>query len=278
MSTSHRAIKAPTAAERILERDLGAPVEAWLQSQSYVASKEVKHLGKIADFVGVRGTKLITVEMKTEVTLALLTQAAHWIPYVNESWIAVPEKPINDVRAYGYRICREQGIGVLTVRPLSKVEQSRQNQNVDLDVANTGLLARVTVVMQAVTVSSNEVDTTPFHDILRPEHQTFSEAGTKSGLRVGPFQDMCQSVRDLLQASGGAATLEDVAKRAKRPSKAVVELLKSKRIPGVRLDGSGLGPVMVRLCEVGNEASVMNERASKSRPARYVPGMGMVQV
>ncbi len=269
--------KVPTAAERILERDLGAPVEATLQSQGYIVNKEVKYLGKIADIVAVSVHNLVTFELKTQLTLALLTQAANWTAHVNETWIAVPEElpagKVSDVRAYGYRICREHGIGVLTVRALSKMEQERANRGEDMG-GQPGLIARVTMVVAATC--NSYVDTTAFHEILRPEHQTFSEAGTKSGLRVGPFQDMCQSVRDLLQASGGSATLEDVVRRAKRPSKTMVDLLRAKRIPMVRLDGSGLGPVMVRLVKAGEETPVMNERESKSRPPRYVPGIGMV--
>lgn len=276
---STKGIKAPTAAERILERDLGAPLEAHLQSLGYTVSKEVKYIGKIADIVCVSEFKLITVEMKTEVTLAVLAQAVHWTEHVNETWIAVPEKKMNDVRAYGYRVCCEHGIGVLTVRPLTKIEQSRTHYGVTSDGTNgtytDSLLARVTMVIPALC--NSYVDTSPFHEILRPEHQTFSEAGTKSGLRVGPFQDMCHSVRDHLQACGGASPLESVAKVARRPSKVVVDLLTAKRIPMVRLDGTGEGAMMVRLCKVGEEGVTLSERESKLRPVRYVPGLGRVQ-
>ena len=276
-----KAPRQPTAAERIMERDLGAPIEAHLQSLGYVVSKEVKHLRKIADIVAVRRSHLITIELKTDITLKLITQAFNWTEHVNETWIAVPEEStsgkISDVRAFGYRICRDYGIGVLTVKPLSKAEQERMNRgDDDAATCEANMLARVTIVEPALIRLG--VDTTAFHDILRPEHQTFSEAGTKSGLRVGPFQDMCQRVRDYLQATGGGATLESVAKVAKRPSKVVVELLRDKRIPMVRLDGTGDGAAMVRLCKVGEEGVTLSERESKSRPARYVPGVGMVSV
>jgi hypothetical protein len=70
----------------ILERDLAAPVTAFLASQGWTVRSEVKD----CDVAAVRGSDLLVVELKKAVTLALLVQAVRRQRLTDTVYLAVP--------------------------------------------------------------------------------------------------------------------------------------------------------------------------------------------
>ena len=249
---------------KLQERDLATPVRAWLKSQAYSTFEEVGYLGKIADFVGDSDGSLIVVEMKTQVTLDLLAQAEFWNEHVNERWIAVPAEKGEPTRARlaGYRIAREWGIGVLVVRPLDKREQERANRCEDMAA---GLLDRIAIPVQAI--KAPHVDASEFRAVLRKGHQA-ELAGSKSCVRVNRTQTIHSEIRDYLDAMGGSATLERVARGVGFGPRTILAWAEAASIVGVQLDMRG-ADVTLRRVDVGEEAPVY-AGTSKSNPRRKV--------
>ena len=70
----------------MLETELSAPVEAYLQSHGYQVNCEVKD----CDIVATKGDDLIIVELKTSVNLTLLVQATKRQSISDSVYVAVP--------------------------------------------------------------------------------------------------------------------------------------------------------------------------------------------
>lgn len=249
---------------KLQERDLAAPVRARLRSLGYTVSEEVGLDGRIADFVGSAGNCAVTVEMKTDVTLALLDQADFWRSRALESWIAVPDAKGSpaSTRLLGYRLARDMGLGVMTVRPLDKREHERANAGEDM---SAGLLARVTVIHEAHLQSNG--DSSRLLSVLTKRHQV-EQAGSKLCVRVNKTQTIHQEIRDYLDTMGGSATLERVSKGIGYGMWTILEWAEAASIVEVQLDMRGVD-VMLRRVAAGDEEPV-TAGTSKSNPRRRV--------
>jgi len=104
------------------ERDLYAPVKAFLQAQGYTVKGEVG----AADLVALRGEEPpVIVELKLRITLALFHQACARLRLTDHVYIAVPRPSGRTARRAlrdNLALCRRLGLGFLTVRADGRVE------------------------------------------------------------------------------------------------------------------------------------------------------------
>jgi hypothetical protein len=258
-----------TAAEKLLERDLGLPLVAKLESEGWAYFQEVAFEGKVPDLVAVKManvqrnciTKVVFYEMKTNLGFPVIVQAAKWLKHGNESWVVVPEEKgmPSEARLMAYELCQARGIGIMTIRELSKIEKAKAAR-----CGDDGVLSRVRIVSEAV---EQDIDTTAIQAALHPEQKDFVQAGTNSGTHWGPHQRMCRDIRDMLAANDNAAELEAVARRVKKHPRTLADLVKEKRVPGVQFDGRAVA-IMLRLVDVGDEDAILDERSERTRPRR----------
>ncbi|SFD88944.1 DUF2161 domain-containing phosphodiesterase [Roseivivax sediminis] len=104
------------------ERDLYAPVKAWLEALGYAVKGEVG----AADLVACRdGAPAVVVELKLGLSLRLYHQAVARLALTDHVYIAVPApkgRTARRILAENTRLCRRLGLGFLTVRPDGKVD------------------------------------------------------------------------------------------------------------------------------------------------------------
>lgn len=98
------------------ETELYAPVKAFLESQGYEVKAEVRD----CDVVAVRdGAEPVIVELKLQLSLALLLQGVDRQQISDHVYIAVPEGKGTRWRSQikdAVRLCRRLGLGLLSVR------------------------------------------------------------------------------------------------------------------------------------------------------------------
>lgn len=258
-----------TAAEKLLERDLGLPLIAKLESEGWAYFQEVAFEGKVPDLVAVKiasvmhncVTKVRVFEMKTHLGFPVIVQANKWLRYANESWVVVPEEKgmPSEARLMAYELCQARGIGIITIRELSKTEKAKAAR-----CGDDSILSRVRIVAEAV---EQDVDTTAIQAALHPEQKDFVQAGTNSGTHWGPHQRLCRDIREMLAANDNAAELEAVARRVRRHPNMLADLVKDKRVPGVQFDGRAVA-IVLRLVDVGDEEAILDSRSERTRPRR----------
>lgn len=94
------------------EIELAKPVADWMRSRGYAVYAEVPSLGRCLDFVGIKGTDVICVELKTSLTTYLIRQACTNQLVTKEVYVGVGTKP----RKSSIDLCRKYGLGVLSVK------------------------------------------------------------------------------------------------------------------------------------------------------------------
>lgn len=100
------------------ETELAAAVVQVLRADDWDVWQEVQQetYGKCADIVAVRGPVLHVVECKLQFGLDVVYQAIEWKGYAHFVSIAIPYKPsMRGGHPLLQRICRSEGIGVITV-------------------------------------------------------------------------------------------------------------------------------------------------------------------
>lgn len=104
------------------ETDLYEPVSSWLQERGYTVYPEVVcgWGGRRADVVGIKEKESIIVEMKTSLSLELISQGVDWVEgrSANRVYLAVPA-PQGSISNYVQILLKREGLGLLLV--------SRQN-------------------------------------------------------------------------------------------------------------------------------------------------------
>jgi len=95
------------------ETDLYAPVKSFLQGQGYVVKGEI---GAV-DVVAVRGEEEpVLVELKLGFSLALVHQGLARQKVSDLVYLAIPKPPKAKALKDNTRLCRQLGLGLLTVR------------------------------------------------------------------------------------------------------------------------------------------------------------------
>jgi hypothetical protein len=132
------------------ETDLYEPVKIWLEHKGYKVYPEVCHRTTRADVVGIKDDCTVIVELKTSLSLELISQGVDWIQMgaANEVYVAVPE-PQKSILRYTQGLLRREGLGLLLVNPNSY----RQVK------CSVGILPRKLDISRSIAKSI-----TPFHD------------------------------------------------------------------------------------------------------------------
>lgn len=113
---------------KIKETDLAKPVANWLRQQGYVVYAEIPCLSRCVDFIGLRNSDMICVELKYSLTTKqpkrarnytspVLYQARSCQIFTSIVYVAVATNP----RASSIKACKEIGVGVLRVCSESEV-------------------------------------------------------------------------------------------------------------------------------------------------------------
>lgn len=110
------------------EADLAKPVANWLRQQGYVVYAEIPCLSRCVDFIGLRNSDIICVELKKSLTTKQPKRARNYtspVLYQARScqlitptvYVAVATKPrVNSIEA-----CKKKGVGILRVCSESEV-------------------------------------------------------------------------------------------------------------------------------------------------------------
>lgn len=97
------------------ETELYEPVKAWLENRGYLVYPEVlSKNGKRADIVGLKEDSSVIVEMKTSLSIELISQGVEWDGRAHQVYLAVPN-PMKGVHWYASKIIRQEGLGLLLV-------------------------------------------------------------------------------------------------------------------------------------------------------------------
>lgn len=152
------------------ETDIARPVVAWLRADGWTVYQEVEHREGIADIVATRGPLVWAIEVKTRLSLEVYAQARRWTAYAHLASVAVP--PGRRRSRILEAVLAEHGIGVLLVSSEERIHQES-----------------APTLRRSVGPSLRKA--------LRPEQQTYSEAGSPTGARWTPWR---ATVRDLVEA------------------------------------------------------------------------------
>lgn len=162
------------------EAQLAAQVVEWLQEQHLPVYQEVRIASgsRTADIVVDVNGRAWVIECKKTFGFAVLEQAEWWYRHcASRVSVAVPLGRASHSRRFGERVCRQLGIGFITVGSSTVVEK---------------LEPRFTRIP-------------PARDLLhrcRPEHKTHAKAGTNSGGLFTPYQATMKGVRRFLEQNG----------------------------------------------------------------------------
>lgn len=117
---------------KIKESDIAQICVNYLETKGYTVYKEVTMNGKggrRADIYGTMGDISIIVEAKMSFSLKVIEQAYNWRVNANRAYICIP-KPKRSGRKsfnFGLKVCKELGIGVITV------DYNMQDCNIELE-------------------------------------------------------------------------------------------------------------------------------------------------
>jgi hypothetical protein len=195
--------------EPILETEVAAAAVAWLEATGWDVYQEVDEI----DIVAVRGSLIWAVECKTTMGFDVLEQAMRRRSLVNGVWMATPPKDKSRVVRLA---CSAAGIGWLVV--------ARSHVNVECYPA-----------FQRRTTGD-------LRGMLRPEHKTFSKAGSPTGKRWTPFKETCRDLLAIVRGSPGislSAALKKFKHHYRSDSSAIrslSNLLMNGVVPEVRVE------------------------------------------
>lgn len=167
------------------ETDIARPVVAWLAAQGWTVYQEVEHSGRVADIVATLGPLLWVIECKAQLGLAVLGQALGWQYRAHLVSVAGPALPQRSAEIAFHALLVARGIGCLIVRGGGlRVDEHRRPD----------LTRRLVPGLRAA---------------LRPEHQTWAEAGNASSSRYTPWRATVDAVERYVVEHPGA-TLREV--------------------------------------------------------------------
>lgn len=96
------------------EEKLFPPLKQYFNSLGYKVYCEVPSWSSCIDFVAVKGDEHIAVEMKMSLTGKVAMQAYYGKMRTGSAFVAVGTTP--RVSGHGYKLCQQQGIGILSVK------------------------------------------------------------------------------------------------------------------------------------------------------------------
>lgn len=141
-------------------------------------------VGRLRSDIVVRDNELITViEMKTNLSLALIEQAYHWVGRCDQVYVDIPQ-PKRKINQFAVRLLTDKGIGVITV--------SRGTAR---------------ILRQAQQYPKQYV--TPWDKYLK-EFYKENEAGGTCGTYMTPYKNMIRHVKEYLEMSEEPQSIREI--------------------------------------------------------------------
>jgi len=170
------------------EADMAKRVATWMEEDGWNVHQEVlaNRGQERADIVGTKGGLLRVVEVKKQLSFALIYQGVRWTESANETYLAVPHAKRSDGRSMAFRIAKQNGLGILIVKSLWPIEEGR--------------ISAVTIEVEA---ERRDKINPAILKALRPEHKTHAQAGTNAGGHFTPFKATLQELRAFAGANPG---------------------------------------------------------------------------
>jgi hypothetical protein len=209
------------------ESEVAATVVAYFEAIGADVYQEVAIPGGVADIVARVGVEYWIVEVKTQLSLALLIQAMNRRRLSHRVYVAAPmSRTLRDF----VTIAAELGIGVLTVfGGIPDAHWSFDQPRVTEEVASRKWNTRATRLA----------------GLLRPEHKTHAQAGSVGAAgRWTPWRDTCEQLAQLVRERPGITLKEAVDgirhhyRSAPGACSSLLHWIEAGRITGVRLDRS----------------------------------------
>ena len=172
---------------KLKETDVAKGLIEYFRTEGWAIYQEVQpiHNGRVADLVLTRGSIIHIVEVKTHFNASVLAQAHAWKGFAHQVSVGVGSYPgSTQVAQFLSHIAKKEGIGIYTVSEYSSHQMSPP-----------ALTRRIS---------------TQVWKSLRPEHQTFAEAGNAEGNRWSPFKATCQEFVRYVENHPGCAIKEAV--------------------------------------------------------------------
>ena len=163
-------------------------VNAWLEADGWDVFQEVQCPGTSgrADVVAVKAGLVRVVEVKKQLSFALVHQGLRWTEYAHEVFLAVPGAKSSSGRTMAIRTARQNGLGVLEVVSLWPVEE---------------IHARA-VLVDIEAERRDSVNPELLHS-LQPELKTHALAGGNRGGHWTVFKETVRELRTFAQAHPG---------------------------------------------------------------------------
>lgn len=212
-------------AEFSSETALAHLVVAWLRADGWEVFQEVEHRPGFgaADIVAVRAGKVQIVECKLSFGLSVLQQAEGWRRAGVAHWVTVAAPWTRAMQGgLSMRVAAWLGVGVLSVY------QRDGNVRMELD-ARLDRHARAGKILK----------------VLRPEHQTFAEAGNNRSKRWSPFLETSRDLHVWVTQHHGCTLREALVavkthyRSASSARSALALWVLKGKVPGVRAEQEG---------------------------------------
>lgn len=156
-------------APKIVESDLAKVIIRYLESHQWEIYQEVEGCGGRADIVAKRDNIQWAIECKTSFGFPVIEQAFNWRGRSHYTSVAVP----NRVSSFGQMICKQNGIGILTV-DIYRMNVDRYDSVIEK--------VKPTLFRKAKGFK------------LYEEQKTWSEAGSQAGGHFTPFKRTVQTL------------------------------------------------------------------------------------
>jgi hypothetical protein len=199
------------------ESDLAKMVVQYFTDQHYEVYQEVRVGGGTIDLVAVQGPVQIAIECKLSFGLSVMRQAYENKPYVNMSYVAVPQLYVRNKRRGSRQgletnLLEAAGLGCLIVHPTPSYYIGPDYRAVE-ELVRPRFNRKVGLIKQ----------------YLHEEQKTFAAAGNNAGQFWSPFKATCQEVYRYVRLNPGV-TIKEVVSNIKthyrRPYTAQVCLLR----------------------------------------------------
>ena len=218
------------------EEELAADVVAWLTDQGWDVYEEVQahSQGPRADIVAIRSTIVWVVECKMSFGLDVIAQANGWAWHAIAVSVAVPSLvrppgvygPPRRSRQFAESVCRQNGVGVIHVKPLESAGE--------WDRGEWGYIAP----------AFRRVRRSPLRNAVHNEHKRF-RAGNANAEYHTPWRATCEELARVVRDAPGL-TIKDALTKMRghhyatdaNARASLVKWARLQKVRGVRLDKS----------------------------------------
>lgn len=221
----------------IPETAIAAAVVAHFRSIPGVTVYQEVSLGERADLVVKQGHVLHVIECKARFGLDVLRQASNWKRFAHRASVATPPNRRDYKGSFDAGLCEALGVGWFSVSQLDAWPDSEREWRVH-EVVRSPFRRRID---------------TKLGDVLMPEHETFTPAGSNAGTYWSPWRATCKALAEYVHANPGCtmkaaiAGIEHHYRRDTTARSSLAHWVHVGKVPGVeRREGQrGLWPAEV---------------------------------